>query len=197
MLLMNSDPNTSCWIGELRQGDPQAAQRLWERYFERLVRFAEQRLPLRLRRAADDEDIALSAFKSFCRGIEAGRYPQLADGDDLWRVLVTITARKAIHLVRRAHRQKRGGPAATEELPPIDLAEVVGPEPTPEFSLQVAEELASRLAELNDETLRSVAVWKMEGYTNQEIAARLDCTLRTVERKLQLIRQLWDDNADP
>jgi DNA-directed RNA polymerase specialized sigma24 family protein len=194
---MESDPSVSCWIRELRQGDQQAAQQLWEHYFQRLVRFAEQRLPLRLRRVVDDEDVALSAFKSFYRGIEAGRYPQLADRDDLWRLLVTITARKAIHLARHVQRQKRGGRIPTDDVPQIDVADVVGNEPTPEFCLEVAEELELRLTALDDSTLKSVALWKMEGYTNEEIAAKLDCTLRTVERKLRLIRQLWEGNTDP
>jgi len=37
---------------------------------------------------------------------------------------------------------------------------------------------------------RRVALAKMEGYTNDEIAAQLECAPRTVERKLRLIRSL-------
>ena len=80
---MNSDPSVSCWIRELQGGNQAAAQQLWERYFQRLVRLAKQKLSHRLRRHVDEEDVALSAFKSFFRGIETGCYPQLADRDDL------------------------------------------------------------------------------------------------------------------
>jgi len=164
------------------------------------VRLAKQKLSHRLRRQADEEDVALSAFKSFFRGVEAGRYPQLTDRDDLWRLLVTITAHKAIHVARHVQRQKRGGKASdsgcNDDGNVFDLNEVIGQEPSPEFSIQVAEELDRLLALLEDPTLQSVAVWKMEGYTSAEIAPRLDCTVRTVERKLRLIRQIWEDALD-
>src|SRR5262245_29140120 len=151
---MNSDPSVSSWIRELQSGDQFAAQRLWERYFEQLVHLARRKLPDRLRRHTDEEDVALSAFNSFCRGMQSGRYPQITDRNDLWRMLVTITAHKAIHVARRAQRQKRGG-RATQPVPegenyPFDFNEVIGREPSPEFSLQVAEELDRLLTRLED-----------------------------------------------
>jgi len=159
------------------------------------VPLARQKLPARALRVADEEDVALSAFHSFCRGVEAGRYPQLADRDDLWRLLVVITAHKAMHLVRDARRLKRGGPPDAALGPGAEeatLSQIIGPEPTPEFAAQVAEEFQRLLDRLDDAGLRAVAVWKMEGYTNEEIAAKLDCAPRTVERKLQLIRHIWE-----
>lgn len=192
---MTSHPSVSVWIRELQAGNQAAAQRLWEHYFHRLVHLAQRRLPNRLRRHADEEDVALSAFNSFCRGAELGRYPQLADREDLWRLLVTITAHKAIHAVRDEQRLKRGGPnRATAEADNVAfvLDEVIGREPSPEFSLQVAEELDQLLALLKDPTLQSVAVWKMEGYTSEEISQKLNCAVRTVERKLRVIRQVWE-----
>jgi RNA polymerase sigma factor (sigma-70 family) len=193
---MSSDPTVSVWIRELQAGNQDAAQQLWERYFQQLVQLAHKRLPNRIRRHTDDEDIALSAFKSFCRGAAAGRYPQLADREDLWRLLVTITAHKAIHAARHANRLKRGG----RNHAPLDeanaefaLQDIIGREPTPQFSLQVAEELDQLLDMLSDATLRTVAVSKMEGYTSAEIAQKLNCTVRTVERKLRLIRQVWEE----
>jgi DNA-directed RNA polymerase specialized sigma24 family protein len=192
---MSFDASVTHWIHEFQRGNPLAAQALWERYFQRLVRLARQKLPGRALRVADEEDVALSAFHSFCRGVEAGRYPQLTDRDDLWRLLVVITAHKAIHLVRDAQRLKRGGPLVaplSADGEQAALSQVIGPEPTPEFAAQVAEEFQRLLDRLDDAGLRTVAVWKMEGYTNEEIAAKLDCAPRTVERKLKLIRQLWE-----
>src|SRR6516165_3804153 len=106
---MASSHSVSHWIGQLRAGDQVAAQHLWEGYFRRLVGLARCKLQGLPRRAADEEDVALSAFASFCHGVECGRFPQLADRNDLWRLLVTITARKAIHLARDERSQKRGG----------------------------------------------------------------------------------------
>jgi DNA-directed RNA polymerase specialized sigma24 family protein len=153
------------------------------------------------RRAADEEDVALSAFESFCRGAEHGRFPKLHDRDNLWGLLVVITERKAYDLMLHERRQKRGGGDVRGEsafaggvaFPEAEaaLAQLASRDPTPELAAQVADECRRLLELLGDATLRSVAVWKMEGYTNAEIAAKLDCAQVTVERKLQLIRTLW------
>src|SRR6266403_1755718 len=111
---MRADASVTQWIDRLKAGDPDAAQKLWERYFARLVGLARQKLRSAPRRAADEEDVALSAFDSFCRQAEAGRFPQLLDRDSLWRVLVVVTARKAFHLIRDEDRQKRGGGAVVQ-----------------------------------------------------------------------------------
>ena len=116
----------------------------------------------------------------------------MADRDDLWRLLVVITGHKAIHLVRDQRRQKRGGDVQDDNgQGMVSLSQIVGQEPTPEFAAQVAEELRQLLDRLGNEELCSVAIWKMEGYTNEEIAGRLKCATRTVERKLFLIRRSW------
>ena len=198
---MASSHSVTHWIGQLRAGDRVAAQHLWEGYFRRLVGLARGKLQCLPRRAADEEDVALSAFASFCRGVEGGRFPQLADRDDLWRLLVTITARKALHLARDERSQKRGGGTVRDEAAlgdrddsaALDAAidELLGREPTPAFAAQVAEECQRLLDSLGDADLRTIAVWKMEGYTTEEIAAKLRRAPRTVERKLDLIRRRW------
>jgi DNA-directed RNA polymerase specialized sigma24 family protein len=105
---MSSEGSVTNWIGQLQAGDPAAAQKLWERYFRRLVGLARKKLQDAPRRAADEEDVALSAFASFCHHAARGQFPQLADRDDLWRLLVTVTSRKALHLRRDEERPKRG-----------------------------------------------------------------------------------------
>ena len=194
------------WLGEFKAGDLTAAQPLWERYFDRLVRLARARLRAAHRAVADadEEDAALSAFDSFCRGVACGHFPQLADRDDLWRLLVTITACKAADQARRRGRQKRGGGRVLGEADlvgpvpaggPAGLDAIVGPEPSPEFAALVADECCRLLDALGDETLRRIAIWKMEGYTNEEIATRLGCAVRTVANKLKLIRMAWEREA--
>src|SRR6516164_3401460 len=106
---MDSPGSVTCWIDGLRQGDQAAAQQLWEGYFSRLVRAARRKLRGNRPRSADEEDIALSAFKSFCQGAEQGRFPKLADRHDLWQILVMIAARKAANLLRHERAAKRGG----------------------------------------------------------------------------------------
>jgi DNA-directed RNA polymerase specialized sigma24 family protein len=193
-----ADGSVTRWLGQLQAGDPAAAQQLWERYFRRLVGLARKRLQGAPRRTADEEDVALSAFDSFCRGAERGRFPDLTDRDSLWRLLVVMTARKATHLRRDQGRQKRGGAAQfTTDTPaePDDesvLGQVLSRDPTPEFAAQMTEECERLLRGLGDDDLKAVALLRMEGYTVEEIAGRQGCVARTVKRKLQLIRSIWE-----
>jgi DNA-directed RNA polymerase specialized sigma24 family protein len=184
--------SVTVWIQQLHAGNSLAAQKLWEGYFHRLVGLARGKLRTLPRRGADEEDVALSAFDSFFRGVEKGRFPQLDDRDDLWQILLMITERKAFDLVEHEGRQKRDwrrNQSADAESGKLDLA---GREPDPAFAAQVAEECEKLLMKLGDASLRLIAVRKMEGYTNEEIAKELGCSLVTVERRLRLIRREWD-----
>jgi DNA-directed RNA polymerase specialized sigma24 family protein len=189
------------WLGQAQAGDMEAAQQLWQRYFGRLVGLARVKLRGAPRGMADEEDVALSAFDSFYRGVEQGRFPLLNDRDNLWRLLVVITARKAAKLHRNERRQKRGGARSNAEpsthRDEVELAQVIGDEPSPEFAAQVAEECQRLLEALDDDEARAVALFKMEGYTTEEIATKLDCAPRTVTRKLALIRGLWEEEDQP
>jgi DNA-directed RNA polymerase specialized sigma24 family protein len=190
---MDPEGSVTRWISRLKDGDRAAAEALWRAYFHRLVALARDRLRGTPRRAADEEDVALAAFDSFYRRAERGQFPRLEGRDDLWQLLFVLTARKAVDLTRREARQPgrdaRGGSPREPIEPDIEL--VLGTEPTPEFAAVMADECRRLLDRLGDETLRSVAVWKMEGQTNAAIAARLGCGATTVERKLQRIRDLW------
>jgi DNA-directed RNA polymerase specialized sigma24 family protein len=197
---MASSGSVTHWLQLLQLGEDSAARDLWERYCRRLVGLAREKLRGAARRVADEEDVALSVFDSFCRGLDEGRFPRLENRDDLWKLLVVLTARKALRLVQYERRQKRGGgnvlgetdlsPGGAEE--GAALEQVIGREPTPEFAAQVAEECGRLLQALGDEQLRDIARWKMEGHTNAEIAGKLGCLERTVERKLRVIRGLWE-----
>jgi DNA-directed RNA polymerase specialized sigma24 family protein len=198
---MSSPGSVTVWLTQLRAGQADAAQYLWQGYYRRLVGLARHNLLGRPRAAADEEDVALSAFHSFCRGVDQDRFPRLDDRDDLWQLMVLLTARKAAHLIRDETRHKRGGGAVvhTSALADEDsrLAEFIGPEPTPEFAAQVAEECRRLMGRLGDDELRAVAQAKMEGYTNEEIARQRGCVVRTVERRLRTIRGLWEEEAAP
>jgi RNA polymerase sigma factor (sigma-70 family) len=195
------DGSVTRWIGDLKGGGESAAQHLWERYFHRLVHLARARLRSGRRTGAveDEEDAALSAFDSFCRGAALGRFPQLADREDLWRLLVVITVRKVLGQLQRQGAQKRGGGRLTGEsaLIATDAAEIggldriAGDELGPEMAAQVVEEYRRLRDDLKSEALRQVLDLRLEGYTRQEIAERLGCAERTVKRKLDLIREAW------
>jgi len=198
---MDDSPQLTRWIRRLAGGEERAAEVVWQHYYDRLVRLASRALDGTPRRAADEEDVALSAMKSFCRGAAAGRFPRLDDRHDLWNLLVTITARKANKLAVAHRAQKRGEGRVRGESGFVHssmsnhargIEQVVGSEPTPEFACLVAETYAEMLARLGDETLERIAILKMEGYQNDEIAKEVPCALRTVERKLQRIRAEWD-----
>ena len=192
------DDQISVWIERLQDGDPRAADIIWRQYFEQLVRLARRRLGALPRRAVDEEDVALSAMNSLFRGADAGRFPKLDDRDDLWKILVTITARKAMKQQRRHFAEKRGGgkvhgesifAAAGDDNRGID--QVLGEEPTTELAGQVSATCGEMISGLQDPVQEQIVLLKLEGYTNAEIAARIDCTTRTVERKLERIRRKW------
>ena len=193
------------WLGDLKDGDQAAAQPLWERYFSRLVLVARGKLRKMRRTTADEdeEDAALSAFNSFCAGAAQGKFPKLADRDELWRLLVVITARKAMAQAQRQGRKKRGSGRIVDEAMLFGkdfdggdgslagLERIAAAGPTPEFAAMIAEECQRLLDALDDDDLRQVAISRMEGYTNDEIADQLGCARRTVARRLDLIRQTW------
>jgi DNA-directed RNA polymerase specialized sigma24 family protein len=191
------------WIEEIKRGNPAAAEVIWERYFPQLVRIAREKLRGVPGRMADEEDVALSALDSFCRAAEQGCFPDLADRHGLWRLLFRQTARKAVDLARHERREIRGGgrvrgeatlngsrPESGEQ----GLARVAGDAVSPEFAVMMADQCRRLLGRL-DPHLQTIALAKMEGYGNDEIALRTQRSLRTVERRVQLIRRIWQEEA--
>ncbi len=187
--------SVSLWIRRLRGGDQDAAARLWDRYFRRLAASARARLDNSPLGAGDQEDVALSAFHSFCCQVEQGRLPNVQSREDLWRVLVVIAKRKAIDWMRHEQAAKRGGGQSRSELL---LNELVAQDPSPEFAAQLVDELRHLLEMLRreDGTLCLIALRRLEGHTNADIAAELSLSPRTVERKLQRIAVHWSADAE-
>jgi RNA polymerase sigma factor (sigma-70 family) len=196
----NPNDSVSQWIDGLKAGDEAAAAKLWQRYFEHLINLARKKLGASPRRAADEEDVAISAFQSLCQGVKEDRFPDLRDRDDLWHLIVCITERKAYTQLRDQKRSKRGSGLVEGESAFIDLQasnggaginQVAGPEPTPEFAAEMVEAVDRLFNQLADDQLRQIALHKLEGYTNEEIARKIGRALPTVERRLGLIRKRW------
>jgi DNA-directed RNA polymerase specialized sigma24 family protein len=188
---MSQEGSVTTWIAALSAGEDEVAQRLWERYFSRMVELARNKLRAGSSRAADEEDVALSAFHSFFRAASEQRFPRLANRDDLWQVLVVLTARKAIDQRKYESRKKRAD-SSTKPLDDAAIDSLVGTDPDPAFAAMVADEFRVLLERLGDEQLRQIALRKLEGYSNEDIASELGCTVRTVGRRLALIRDLWE-----
>jgi DNA-directed RNA polymerase specialized sigma24 family protein len=196
-MLVSNQGSITRWLGQLKGGDADAVQPLWEAYFHRLVDLAELRLNGVPKRVADEEDVALSAFYSFCRGARQGNFPQLADRHNLWPLLVAITAHKCVDLIRRQTRHKRGGVDGFAE---VNFDVLISTEPSPEFVAQLNDQLDHLLASLDhsgDPDLRQIALGRMAGDDVPTIADRLGCARRTVERKLVLIARQWETEAQP
>ena len=190
-------------IHRFRSGSPdasdEAARRVWERYLPRLLRLARSHLDRRIRVLQNEEDVVQSMGRSFFRRLRRGEF-DLADRDALWALLVTITLNKARNAADR-HLAARRDVRRERPLPPSDESRSDAPhgafalevaEPTPAEVAAFNEALEQRLRDLPERDLRQVALMKLEGYTNREVAEAMECSERSVERKLNLIRKRWE-----
>lgn len=199
-----ADP-VSVWIEQLAEADSDAAQALWRHFCSRLTAFARSRLKASTRRVYDEDDAALSAFRSLCRGIESQRFPQITDRDNLWALLVVIASRKITNRHRYDGQQRRNaertcsGPLALESANATGdvIGSLLSREPTPEFAAEVADLSEHLLTILPDRDLRQIVLAKLEGHTNEEVAEMMGVTRRTVQRKLEVIRRSWLEFMSP
>ncbi len=204
---MGAQGSVTRLIIDLRSDDPgvrEAAARLvWGRYFQELLSLARNHLSARIRSREDEEDVLQSMYKSFCLRQRRGDF-DLASRDQLWDLLVRITLRQARNTATRHLQGKRDvrredGPVAgrsDEGRRATILDQIDSDGPTPAEAALMNEALERRFQMLKDPALRQIALWKLEGYTNPEIAAQLECTVRTVERKLERIRAYWEMDSD-
>jgi len=205
---MVGDGSVTRLIQLLRSGDATerdlAARLIWERYFRDLLELARSNLNRRIRRREDEEDVLQSMYKSFCLRQQRGEF-DLAGRDALWKLLVTITLRKARNAAKKQLRDKRDiareqtiADSDESESAHWALEQMDAASPSPAEAAVLNEALERRLEALADPELRQIALWRLEGYTNREIADRLDCTERSIERRLERIRSKWtsyDDGA--
>lgn len=199
----------SSWIERLKTGSEEAVEELVDSYYEPTVRLIRTRLANRMRRVRDEEDIALSALDSFVRRARNGEFPQLKTRSDLWKLLVTISLRKAAKHAGQEKALKRGGGLVSGESvfgdqPCGGLDEVARSEaPAPDEQLiceETSQQILAFLEGLNDPVLMDVALWTAQGTSATQLAEYLGCSPRTIERKLKMLRTLarrWAEEADP
>ncbi|MCR9116636.1 MAG: ECF-type sigma factor [bacterium] len=184
-----SDESVTLWIKDLKQGDDAAAEALWERYFGRLVGVGKRILKNANQQPVDGEDAAISAFKSVCLRARDDRFPKLNDRDDLWKLLVTIVSRKSFKIARKSKRTKSVSEEQYFEEAVIDSA------PTAAMAMEMDDTMEEMLARLEDERMRRIALGKLEGKTNKELAEEMGRSISFIERKLQLIRRIWSTDS--
>ena len=198
---MSVDDGVTRWLRQLEAGDQDAARLLWQRYYRELVELARARLGQTPRRIADEEDVALSVFHSLCEGAARGQFAAVVNRRELWQLLGTITVRKVINQQRLLKKQKRGGgrvrgdsvlEVGHGEGRGAGFDEILGDAATPEVLAIAVEEYQRLMRVLDDDRLRTIALCKLEGHQNEEIADRLGLACRSIERKLQRIRQIWE-----
>ncbi|MBN2293363.1 MAG: RNA polymerase subunit sigma-70 [Pirellulales bacterium] len=209
---MSQNSQVSELLIRVRKGDDDAAQVLWDKYFLKLVRRATDELG-RHNRMADGEDAALSAFNSFLKGMTEGEFNWLRNRQDLWRLLVTITVRKAWAQLRHEHREKRGGGGvfgesafmagkASSQVPGIngvDAAQAGGAELTPEDVVMLREEYTRLLNTLPEGAIRETAELLLlygDKYDKKEMAQQMNCSVRTIERRCNDIVSILSTRQD-
>jgi RNA polymerase sigma factor (sigma-70 family) len=207
-MMSAEDPGSvTHWIDGFKAGQPDAADALWQRYYERVISVARQRLKRPPQQAVEDaEDAALSAIHSLFAGVAQGRFERLSDRVDLWQLLVAITVKKALSQRQRHGRLKRGGHHVIRGQTAVEnvdedhqdnaLALALSKEPDPESVAIIQDQFQNLLDSLPDPTLRQIALWRMDGLSNAEIARKLGCVVRTVERKIERIRLIWEEIGD-
>ncbi|TWT92737.1 ECF-type sigma factor [Stieleria varia] len=185
---MDEGNSIAVWIDAVRRGDESAAGELWRRYFHQLMHLARSRMRTLPRATYDEEDAAISTFRVLCQKLQDGDYPAVQRHDELWRLMLTILIRKINRRAEYESADKRGAPATGTDLPdPISVEWI---------QAGVSDECEHLLRKLDDPHLERVALWKLDGYTDDEIAKKLNRTRRTVQRMLRLIRDIWEHELD-
>lgn len=187
------------WLAALRNGNEQIAEKLWQQLFPRLVDLAQKKLQGSSRRVNDEEDIALSVFDRMCRNVDRSALRQVNDDDELWQVLVRMTANRIIDQYRSANAGKRGGGkvrgqsvfAVDPQRQSDGLDGIADEKLTPEFEFMLTDRYDQMLEMLGDERLRKIAEWRLEGFTHKEIAGFLGLSERSIERKVAIIKDVW------
>ncbi len=198
---MSRDDSILQLIEGVKAGDDQSVQAIWDAFFPQLCHIAGAKLKGQRRADADEEDVALSAFASFCKAAAGNRFPDLVDRKGLWRLLSEMTRRKAVTLIRYRQSLKRDMRRTVGESALMDsegrggMDRLLSDELTPALSLFLQEEARNMLEKLEDQRLVQLALLKLHGYTNQEIHDELNCSVSTVERQLNLIRKIWQQES--
>ncbi len=186
------DDDVTLWISQLKSGDEQAAQQIWDQFFARVQAFAQRKLGAIPQRDGDAEDLALSAMNALYLGAREGRFQKLEDRQDLWRLLAIITARKAALSWRKKKQRREVGESVLLNGRDAQVSMRNVPDHAPDYFDSLSMACQDLLGGLDDR-LRNVALLRLQGYANDEIAQQVGRSVKSVERYLKLIRETWSD----
>lgn len=194
---MPKSDSITTWIDGLRQADSGAALGVWNHFSLRLIKLARSRLASKTKRAYDEEDAVQSMFRSICLGFAGGRFPDLNDRESLWRLMLVITYQKISNRHRYDKRQRRDvrrtltdSAFCSSESPKFALKPAfASAEPAAEYVAEFVETCENLFSQFDDPILERITTLRLEGYTDSEIATQLDCSRRTVQRRLEIIRR--------
>jgi len=200
-----SEQSVTGWLADLRHGGNTVTVKVWDRYFQKLVRLAQNHLRNAETRVEDEEDVALSVLQSLCAGAVDNRFQQVGNRQELWVLLATMTHRKCVNRIRRNVAQKRGGgevvgeadlTAADTSIGGMTLDDLESAAPTAETLAVLQEDYEQLMNLLRNDEMRQVAQWRMEGHSTADIAQKLNLSERSVRRKLDLIRDTWLERVE-
>jgi len=185
--------SVSLMYSQLQVGSGEAARHIWNHYFPRLSGLAARVLVGR-RLPQSAEDAVQNAFFQFFQSVERGDYGNCQRREDLWRILRILTVQASRKLAVRELALKRGGGRVYLEADAHWSAgletRVDGNRTSAQECDLICEEFLDRL----DGDLREVTLLRLAGYTNPQIKVLLQCSLRSVERRMHLIRAAWTDH---
>ena len=189
-----SNGSITMFLHQMMAGDEAAVSTLWQRFLPRLLGLARKTLANRHQRMADVDDAVQSAFASFWKRAADGEFGDQLDRHNMWNLLGVITVRKSLRQLRHERAEKRGGGRVLTE-GSLDrpngthgsLDDIAGSYSPTDLDVNSTELLQS----LTDD-LREIAVLRLLGYRNSEIAVQLNCSERTIDRKLDQIRGQWE-----
>lgn len=191
-----SDGSVTNWISAVRaQDDPTAVERLWLRCQPTLLKLGRRWAGASTGRAVyDEQDLAQHAFFALYQGLVVGKFADVRKRDDLWRLLAVIASRKGQDQSRRLGARKRSE-QKVDRISPDLLDQLPSDALTPDAIAAATDECRHLLDRLQDPTLEQVAMLKLTGRTNEEIAEETRYSLRSVNRMLGLIRQIWTEES--
>ncbi len=171
------------------RGDARAADAIFGRYVGRLTALARGRLSRRLTARFDESDVVMSAYRSFFIGLREREFT-VANGGDLWQLLVQIMLRKLYRQVAR-HEARKRSVRRDVRIDVFDQSEMPIPdrEPRPEEAAALADELEFVLGQLQP-LGRRVLELRLQGEEIAAIAAELRVNERTVRRWIDRARQI-------
>ncbi len=171
-------------LRRFRSGEQEAAAELFVRYSQRLQKLAERQCSIQLARRNGTDDIIQSVFRTFFRRVAKGQY-DVADGEDLWRLLLVLALNKIRNAASFHHAQKRDV-RRTREVAPDQAARLDGDDEEALLLLRMTiDEVLAQQSESNRDIIRL----RIDGHSIQEISQRTGRAQRTIERVLQSFRK--------